>query len=71
MNRAVKRYVPGNEEDLTLLAVLIGGEIEVENGITTFISRQRVGKIIVGLIWHPKLINHHLLAFNLKGNKSV
>lgn len=63
--------LPSDEENLALLAILRGGVIKVINSITTLIWWKTGSEIVVALIGATKLVNHHLLLFNLEHNETV
>ena len=58
-------HLPCDEEDLALLATLSSDEIEIENGVTAFISRKRSCKVIMGLTRLAELLNNHLFLLLL------
>ena len=63
--------LPSNEENLALLAVLMGGEIKVIDCVTTLIWRKTGSEIVVALAGATELVNHHLLLLNLEQNETV
>ena len=55
------RYAPGDEEDLALLAVLDGDEVEVEDGVAALVLGHGAGEVGVGVARLPQPVHHHLL----------
>lgn len=60
------KFLPCDEKNLAFLTVLVGGEIEIVDGIAALICRERGGEIIVTFFGTPKLLHHHSLALNLE-----
>lgn len=65
--------VPRDEKDLALLAIILGGEIEIIDCVSAFVLRDRAGKIIVSFFWIPKLFYLNLLSrlINLEHDEPV
>ncbi|EOA19504.1 hypothetical protein CARUB_v10002331mg [Capsella rubella] len=54
--------LPRDEKDLALLTIILGCEIKVKDSVSTFVIRDRTGKIIVSFFWIPKLFYLDLLS---------
>lgn len=65
------KEIPCNEEDLALLDILIGGEVEIEDGVTALIGGEGGFEGIVGFIWAAQLVHHHLIIFDFVGDETV
>lgn len=64
-------YEPCNEENLALLAVLFGGEIEIIDGVAALICGQTGSEIVVAFIRPAELLHHNLLLLNFEHNEPV
>lgn len=53
---------PGNEENLALLAVLLGDKVKIIDGISTIVFRQSSHKVIITLSWASSLLHNNLLS---------
>lgn len=63
--------LPCNEKNLAFLAVLVGDEIKIKDGIAALIGRQRLGEILIGFIWVSELLHNNRLVLNLENNETV
>ncbi|EOA19505.1 hypothetical protein CARUB_v10002331mg [Capsella rubella] len=65
--------LPRDEKDLALLTIILGCEIKVKDSVSTFVIRDRTGKIIVSFFWIPKLFYLDLLSLliNFEHNEPV
>jgi hypothetical protein len=55
----VRTYVPGDEEDLALLAVVDGDEVEVEDGVAAVVTWQRGHELLVPLPGAAHPVHQH------------
>ena len=59
------RSVPGEEEDLALLAVLVCDEVEVVDGVAALVGWEAVGELFVAVVGLPEPLQldlHRLLV---------
>ncbi|KAL0382361.1 UNVERIFIED_CONTAM: hypothetical protein Scaly_0523400 [Sesamum calycinum] len=63
--------LPCDEEDLALLAIFIGGEVEIIDSIATLIRREGGCEILVTFVRAAEFVHHHLLTLNLEGYETV
>ena len=64
-------YVPGDEEDLALLAILVRGEVEVEDGVAALVGGEGGGEVFVTFLRAAELFHHHLLALDPEDDEAV
>ncbi|CAA7405762.1 unnamed protein product [Spirodela intermedia] len=53
--------VPGDEEDLALVAVLVGDEVEVVDGVTALFGGEGGAEVVIGLLREADPLYRHLL----------
>ena len=67
------KHSPCNEENPTLLAILVGDEIKVINSIPALIGRKASSEVLITLGGLTKLLHNDLflLLFNFEYNEAV
>lgn len=63
--------IPCNEENLALLAILIGGEVEIEDGVTALVRGKGGGEGFVGFIGTTQFVDHDLMIYDLECDETV
>jgi hypothetical protein len=68
----MKYYLPGDEEDLALLTILISDKVKVEDSVTALIGWEGIGEVVICLLRLPQFLHHNLLYFliNLEDDES-
>ncbi|CAA6668856.1 unnamed protein product [Spirodela intermedia] len=56
-----EEQVPGDEEDLALVAVLVGDEVEVVDGVAALFGGEGGAEVVVGLLREADPLYRHLL----------